>query len=112
MSDATLVPVDQDARTYATDPRHHVVLEASAGTGKTRVLVDRYLALLAAGVDPRHVLAISANNLIGSYLDDDPDTYAWLRARTPIAVLGGSIYVYDLTGDPDAIRRIREIPPR
>lgn len=59
MSDATLVPVDQDARTYATDPRHHVVLEASAGTGKTRVLVDRYLALLAAGVDPRHVLAIT-----------------------------------------------------
>ena len=29
MSDATLVPVDQDARTYGTDPRHHVVLEAN-----------------------------------------------------------------------------------
>ena len=59
MSDAVTLPVDQAARTYATDPRHHVVLEASAGTGKTRVLVDRYLALLAAGVDPRHVLAIT-----------------------------------------------------
>jgi ATP-dependent helicase/nuclease subunit A len=59
MNDAPVVPVDQAARTYATDPRHHVVLEASAGTGKTRVLVDRYLALLAAGVDPRHVLAIT-----------------------------------------------------
>ncbi len=59
MSERTIVPVDQAARTHATDPRHHVVLEASAGTGKTRVLVDRYLALLAAGVDPRHVLAIT-----------------------------------------------------
>ncbi len=59
MSEPVVVPVDQAARTYATDPRHHVVLEASAGTGKTRVLVDRYLALLAAGVDPRHVLAIT-----------------------------------------------------
>ena len=27
---------DQAARTYAVDPRHNVVLEASAGTGKTR----------------------------------------------------------------------------
>ena len=59
MNEAMHTPVDQAARTYATDPRHHVVLEASAGTGKTRVLVDRYLALLAAGVDPRHVLAIT-----------------------------------------------------
>lgn len=52
-------PVDHAARVHATDPSHHVVLEASAGTGKTRVLVDRYLALLAAGVDPRHILAIT-----------------------------------------------------
>ena len=33
-------------------PRANVVLEASAGTGKTRVLVDRYTNLLEAGVDP------------------------------------------------------------
>ena len=59
MNETPVLPVDQAARTYATDPSHHVVLEASAGTGKTRVLVDRYLALLAAGVDPRHVLAIT-----------------------------------------------------
>ena len=58
MSDTTPL-TDASARTWATDPRHHVVLEASAGTGKTRVLVDRYLALLAAGVDPRHILAIT-----------------------------------------------------
>lgn len=52
-------PVDQAVRTWAVDPRHHVVLEASAGTGKTRVLVDRYLALLEAGVDPSNILAIT-----------------------------------------------------
>ncbi|MCC6162244.1 MAG: UvrD-helicase domain-containing protein [Acidobacteria bacterium] len=59
MSEIATTPVDQAARSYATDPLHHVVLEASAGTGKTRVLVERYLALLTAGVDPRHVLAIT-----------------------------------------------------
>ena len=28
---------------FASDPAQHVVLEASAGTGKTKVLVDRYV---------------------------------------------------------------------
>jgi len=50
---------DAAARAYAVDPAVHVALEASAGTGKTRVLVDRYLNLLAAGVEPRRVLAIT-----------------------------------------------------
>jgi len=57
-SDAN-APADQAARDFAVDPRHDVVLEASAGTGKTRVLVDRYAALIQAGVDPRHILAIT-----------------------------------------------------
>ena len=52
-------PPDQAARDFAIDPGNHVVLEASAGTGKTRVLVDRYVRLLASGVDPRHILAMT-----------------------------------------------------
>ena len=52
-------PPDQAARDFAVDPANDVVLEASAGTGKTRVLVDRYLRLLEKGVDPRHILAIT-----------------------------------------------------
>ena len=35
-------------RRCAVDPRHHVMLEASAGTGKTSVLVARYVNLLKA----------------------------------------------------------------
>jgi len=54
-------PVDPDerARSFAVDPRRNVVLEASAGTGKTRVLVDRYVNLLREGVDPANILAIT-----------------------------------------------------
>jgi len=54
-------PASPDAadRAAAVDPRLNVVLEASAGTGKTRVLVDRYTNLIRAGVDPRHILAIT-----------------------------------------------------
>ncbi len=46
-------------RAASVDPRLNVVLEASAGTGKTRVLVDRYTNLVRAGVEPRNILAIT-----------------------------------------------------
>ena len=50
---------DRAGRERAVDPRFNVALEASAGTGKTRVLVDRYINLLRAGVDPANILAIT-----------------------------------------------------
>ena len=50
---------DGAARARAVDPAHNVVLEASAGTGKTHVLVDRYLNLLSRRVDPANILAIT-----------------------------------------------------
>ena len=50
---------DEGARRYAVDPSHNVVLEASAGTGKTRVLVERYVNLLRAGIEPDNILAIT-----------------------------------------------------
>ena len=50
---------DARARRLAVDPGRNVALEASAGTGKTRVLVDRYVGLLEAGVSPRNILAIT-----------------------------------------------------
>jgi ATP-dependent helicase/nuclease subunit A len=53
------LPLDAGDRAAAVDPRLNVVLEASAGTGKTRVLVDRYVNLVRAGVEPRNILAIT-----------------------------------------------------
>ena len=50
---------DAAARAFATDPANNVVLEASAGTGKTSVLVSRYVNLLSAGVAPSNILAIT-----------------------------------------------------
>ena len=56
---ATSLDVDQEARAFAQDPAENVVLEASAGTGKTTVLVSRYVNLLARGIDPANILAIT-----------------------------------------------------
>src|SRR5580765_8456956 len=50
---------DREGRGRAVDPRYNVALEASAGTGKTRVLVERYVNLLRAGVNPSNVLAMT-----------------------------------------------------
>ncbi|MEP7309142.1 MAG: UvrD-helicase domain-containing protein [Acidobacteriota bacterium] len=50
---------DAASRRAAVDPSQNVVLEASAGTGKTRVLVERYVNLLRAGIEPEHILAIT-----------------------------------------------------
>jgi ATP-dependent helicase/nuclease subunit A len=55
----TAADADTAARAFASDPANHVVLEASAGTGKTSVLVSRYVNLLARGVDPANILAIT-----------------------------------------------------
>jgi hypothetical protein len=61
--------------------------------------------------EPRHVVAVSANHLLGLYLND-PDAFAWLRGRQPAAVLcGGCVHVFDLTGDAEAIRRVRKGDP-
>ena len=50
---------DDAARSFAVDPRNNVVLEASAGTGKTSVLVARYVNLVKSGVEPANILAIT-----------------------------------------------------
>src|ERR1700682_3175789 len=57
--DDTRPLADAAARRHATSPSENVVLEASAGTGKTSVLVERYVNLLLAGVDPGNILAIT-----------------------------------------------------
>ena len=66
----TVPSPDQDARRRAVDPTENVVLEASAGTGKTRVLVERYLNLLRAGVDPDNILAITFSRKAAAEMRD------------------------------------------
>lgn len=76
---------DQAARDFAADPAQHVVLEASAGTGKTRVLVDRYVRLIRLGISPRHILAITFTRKAAAEMRER--ILADLRADVPAAVL-------------------------
>jgi ATP-dependent helicase/nuclease subunit A len=50
---------DELARQRAADPTRSVLLQAPAGSGKTTVLVCRFLALLATATGPEEILAIT-----------------------------------------------------
>jgi len=49
----------EDAQTFAADPNASAWVEASAGSGKTKLLTDRLLRLLLAGVPPGRILCLT-----------------------------------------------------
>lgn len=65
-------------RTALTDRRHGLVVEAGAGSGKTAILAGRVALLMADGVAPRNIAAITFTELaaaelatrIGEYVED------------------------------------------
>jgi hypothetical protein len=56
----------------------------------------------------RELLAVSVMNLHGLILWRN-DLYHWLYSRRPVAKIGYSIFVYDITGDADAHLRLARL---
>lgn len=59
----------------------------------------------------RELLAVSQMNVQGVFFDD-PLAYQWLAGRQPIATLGYSIDVYDITDDVEAHRALARLYER
>jgi hypothetical protein len=53
----------------------------------------------------RVLFAVSATNLQTAYYADHT-LFDWLRPRRPLLVAGRSIFLYDLTDDPEAVLRL------
>jgi Dolichyl-phosphate-mannose-protein mannosyltransferase len=99
-----------------------VIYLSYAGTARPEAYGIRYERLPSWGqfrdppadrVDPvgPTLVAVSVSNLQGTYLRD-PDTFRWLLDRAPVSRTDDSIWLFDVTGDADAIARLRAAADR
>ncbi len=78
----TTPPKDQEARDRALNPRESFHLEAPAGSGKTAVLLARFLTLLARVNDsPREILTLTFTRKAAGEFRERAMKYFWAKSE-------------------------------
>lgn len=107
---------DERAREHATDPRRSILLQAPAGSGKTTVLTQRLLRLLAEVDEPEEILAITFTRkaaaemrarvlrALRGEIDTTSTQGKQLRALASAALERGCARGWNLAQDPGRLR--------
>src|SRR6201996_4662081 len=110
------IAADAHARERASDPRLSVLLQAPAGSGKTTVLTERLLRLLAAVNQPEEILAITFTRkaaaemrvrvlkALRGEIDTSSAQGARMRAFAEAALARASERGWNLAQDPARLR--------
>jgi len=96
-----------------------VIYLSYAGTARPEAYGIRYERLPGWGefrpapvdrvdANRRVFVAISVSNLQGTFLKE-PKLYRWLLDRQPISRTDGSIWVFDVTGDEEALKHLQKL---
>jgi len=106
----TALPTASDRQRDASDPRNSAWVNANAGSGKTRVLVDRVIRLLLDGAEPSKIMCLTFTKAAAAEMSNRlfERLSAWVvlpqpELRTQLAELG----VDD--GDSATLRRARRL---
>jgi DNA helicase-2/ATP-dependent DNA helicase PcrA len=64
------ITLDSQQEAIVYSDKHHIVVVAGAGSGKTRVLTERVKFLIATGVQPSNIVAITFTNMAAEEMRD------------------------------------------
>ena len=105
-----------ETQNLASNPHQSVWVEASAGSGKTRVLTDRVLRLLLLGVKPEHILCLTFTKAAASEMSARliKQLSAWSQAsdtalEPKIAALMGQEFQELRAATPSILIKARQI---
>ena len=104
-----LLPVLEGHQRDASDPRAHAALSASAGTGKTQVLIARVLRLLIGGVPPSAILCLTFTKSGAAEMANRLGDRLASWVRLPEKVLEKELFALGEPNDKAALQRARRL---